>query len=67
MLHLYAILSVFETNFEHTLAVTEAGCDGSLGKPFYPSTLRSLLYSIFLDEYEGFEGETMNTASRPGH
>lgn len=52
---------------EHTLAVTEAGCDGSLGKPFYPSTLRSLLYSIFLDEYEGFEGETMNTASRPGH
>lgn len=50
---------------EHTIAVTEAGCDGSLGKPFYPSTLRQLLYSIFMDEYEGFAAQETFFA-RPG-
>ena len=41
---------------EHTIACMDAGCDGSLGKPFYPSTLRKLLHSVFLGEYKGFAG-----------
>ena len=48
---------------EHTLAVMEAGCDGSLGKPFYPSTLRQLLHAIFVGEYAGFDG---GPPTRPG-
>jgi len=48
---------------EHTHAVVEAGCDGSLGKPFYPSTLRQLLHAIFVGEYAGFTG---GPSSRPG-
>ena len=50
---------------EHTIAVMDAGCDGSLGKPFYPSTLRKLLHAVFLGEYDGFAGD--EAAIRPGH
>jgi len=50
---------------EHTIAVMDAGCDGSLGKPFYPSTLRKLLRAVFLGEYEGFSAD--EATIRPGH
>jgi len=52
---------------EHTLSVKEAGCDGSLGKPFYPSTLRQLVYAVHSGEYQGFESKDPQAAIRPGH
>jgi len=53
---------------EHLMSVKEAGCDGSLGKPFYPSTLRKVLYDVFTNEYAGFESgaKTASVGARPG-
>jgi len=53
---------------EHIMSVKDAGCDGSLGKPFYPSTLRKVLYDVFANEYVGFDGgsKTPSIGTRPG-
>jgi CheY-like chemotaxis protein len=53
---------------EHVISVKDAGCDGSLGKPFYPSTLRKVLYDVFANEYVGFDGgsKTPSIGTRPG-
>jgi signal transduction histidine kinase/CheY-like chemotaxis protein len=56
---------------EHVAAIQIAGMDGTLSKPFYPSTLRGLLRDVYLGRYMGFRdsdaGYVRNAQSKPGN
>ena len=56
---------------EHVSAIQKAGMDGTLSKPFYPSTLRGLLRDVYLGRYMGFReadsGYVKNAQAKPGN
>ena len=56
---------------EHVSAIQQAGMDGTLSKPFYPSTLRGLLRDVYLGRYMGFReadsGYVKNAQTKPGN
>jgi CheY-like chemotaxis protein len=56
---------------EHVSAIQKAGMDGTLSKPFYPSTLRGLLRDVYLGRYMGFReadsGYAKNAQAKPGN